>query len=640
MTQLTDADLVEAAQGGDREALAQLYERYFDAVYDFAARMVRNRDEAADIAQETFLKAMNALGGLKQGASFRSWLFSIARNTALNRLERRGRTRPLAVIDAEGEEFAFDVVDPSRFASPQEAAEAAAAAKLVWEAAAGLDPRQLSLLDLHLRQGLDAEEIAAALGITRNNAYVLLHRLKKAVESAISAYVLWKQAGERCEELAAVLAPAAAAGAMTPAVRKAVDRHVERCGECRERRRRLAPLAVFGGLAPVAAPPGVRAAGLEQLLRAPGPRPQPRPADPAARQAPPQGGHGFTSPGFLRAGALLGVAAGVLLLALVLPFSPLALTRDDGSGARQGSPDFATPAAGGGSQTIIVPVSPSPGTAAGGGSPSPSAGGAGSSPTAGASPSPGGGPGGASPTAAPAGGSTPAPTPTAAGASPTPTAPGATATATPTAAPSATPTPCAPSLSLPPGTGTLVIPAGGQASFQLQNATGCAAEYSLAPSAAWLIGPAGGSIPAYGSVTITLRVDGSALPADEGDYPAAVTVTGPANSFAVPVIGRRGGQPPQFLSASMTCGTAGGAPSVTLTAQVADDIGVVRVTATFTAGGETVTVDLGHAGGLQWGAGLALDGQGAGPVTFTAYDGAGRQATLAVAPAGCGGGGR
>ena len=627
MTQLADADLVNAAQRGDREALASLYERYFDAVYDFAARMVRDRDEAADIAQETFLKAMNGLGGLKQGASFRGWLFSIARNTALNRLERRGRTRPLITPGGDGEELALDVVDTSRFSSPQEAAEAAAAARLVWEAACALDPRQLSLLDLHVRQGLDAEEIAQALGITRNNAYVLLHRLKKAVESAIAAYVLWKQAGERCEGLAAVLAPAAAGGALTPAIRREVDRHVERCADCRERRRRLAPLAVFGALAPATPPPGARAAGLDQLLRQPRPASPARPAHRTPRQAPAPGAarQGFAAPQFLRAGALLGVAAGLLLLALVLPFSPLALTRDGGSGLRMGAPAGETPRPGG-SSTIIIPVSPS---APGASATSPPGG----SPAAPASPSPGGAPGGTAPTptATPTATLGPA-TPTAA-ATATPTtapSPGVTATATPTASP----TPCTPAIGLPPGTGGLTIPAGGQASFQLQNATGCPAGFSLAYGAAWLVGPAGGTVPAFGSVTVTLRVDAGALPAEEGDYPTTVTVTGPANSFTLPVTARRGGQPPQLLSASASC-SGGSRPMATFTAEAADDIAVVRVTVTFAGENGPVTLDLGHAGGARWTLGAQIRLAGVAQVTFTAYDGAGRTAVRTVAPVGC-----
>ena len=385
---------------------------------------------------------------------------------------------------------------------------------------------------------------------------------------------------------------------------------------------------LFAGLAlaPVAPPPGVRAAGLEQLLR------QPRPPAPARREPPgqpkqPPGGpardahHGLTSPQFLRAGALLGVAAGLLALALVLPFSPLALTRDDGNGLRMGAPAGENPRPGG-SSTIIIPVSPSATTTATAAVPG--------SPTATPSPSPGGAPGGiaASPTPT----ATLAPgTPTAA-ASPSATpSPGATATATPTASP----TPCTPAIGLPPGTGGLTIPAGGQASFQLQNATGCPAGFSLAYGAAWLVGPAGGTVPAFGSVTVALRVDPGALPAEEGDYPTTVTVTGPANSFTVPVTARRGGQPPQILSAAAAC-TGAARPGANFVAEAADDVAVVRVTVTFAGEGGPVTLDLGHAGGTRWTLGTQVSLQGVGQVTFTAYDGAGRTAARAVAPAGCG----
>jgi hypothetical protein len=128
MDQLPDSALVELAKAGDQQAFADLYTRWFDPVYDFAARMMRNRDEAADVAQDTFLRAMNALGGLQKGASFKSWIFTIARNTALNRIQKSGRTRPLAYEGDDGEEFSLDVVDTDRFGSPEEAAEANAVA--------------------------------------------------------------------------------------------------------------------------------------------------------------------------------------------------------------------------------------------------------------------------------------------------------------------------------------------------------------------------------------------------------------------------------------------------------------------------------------------------------------------------------
>ncbi|MCZ7578205.1 MAG: sigma-70 family RNA polymerase sigma factor [Dehalococcoidia bacterium] len=208
MDQLADTSLVELAKAGDQHAFAELYNRYFDPVYDFVSRMTRNRDEAADIAQDTFLKAMNALGGLQKGASFKSWIFTIARNTALNRLEKASRIRPLTFEDNEGDEVSFDVVDTDRFSNPEEAAQAGAIASLVWEAATGLDPRQLSLLDLHLRQGLDSGEIADVLGVTKNNGYVMLNRLKKAVEEAIGAFIMFKTGRQYCESLDAALSKA------------------------------------------------------------------------------------------------------------------------------------------------------------------------------------------------------------------------------------------------------------------------------------------------------------------------------------------------------------------------------------------------------------------------------------------------
>ncbi len=262
----TDRELVAAATGGDQQAFADLYDRYFDRVYDFVARMTRDRDEAADITQDTFIKAMHALGGLKEGASFKSWIFTIARNTALNRLEKASRTRPLTFEDDDGEDVSMDVVDTDRFGDPAEAAEATAMGALVWEAAAGLDPKQLSLLQLHLHQGLDSAEIAEVMGVTKNNGYVMLNRLKKAVEEAIGAYIMLHDGRKYCGELDAALEERGIRQ-MTPDVRKMVQAHVAGCPQCEDRKRKMvSPLAVFGAFAPVAAPPALKADVLGQLM--------------------------------------------------------------------------------------------------------------------------------------------------------------------------------------------------------------------------------------------------------------------------------------------------------------------------------------------------------------------------------------
>jgi RNA polymerase sigma factor (sigma-70 family) len=260
-----DLELVERAKAGDSAAFSMLYERYFDRVYDFLARMVRDEAEAADLAQDTFLKAMSSLATLSKGATFKSWLFTIARHTALNRLERASRSQPLEGQNDAGEEQRYDVIDPDRFANPEEAAEAEGMAAIVWEAARGLDERSYSVLHLTVREGLESAEIADVLGVTKNNAYVMVNRMKKSLEDAIGALVLLRNGRRHCNELDTELARLQITD-MTPEVRRVIERHAGACENCRDRRNRMAsPFAIFAGMAVLQPSTGVREGILQTL---------------------------------------------------------------------------------------------------------------------------------------------------------------------------------------------------------------------------------------------------------------------------------------------------------------------------------------------------------------------------------------
>lgn len=633
MDQLAESSLVELAKAGDQHAFAELYNRYFDPVYDFVARLTRNRDEAADIAQDTFLKAMNALGGLQKEASFKSWIFTIARNTALNRLEKAARTRPLTFEDSDGEEVGFDVVDTGRFSNPEEAAQAGAIASLVWEAAAGLDPRQFSLLDLHLRQGLDSGEIADVLGVTRNNGYVMLNRLKKAVEESIGAFIMFKTGRQYCASLDAVLSKADIQG-MSPETRKLVDRHVAQCPDCQERKKKLAPLAAFAAFGAIGAPAGAKAHILEGLMRQ---WPGPATAAPGGGGAGSGGGGapgatGLGGPGggaagrsFLKVGSGLAVLAAVLVALLLVPQSPIALTRDEGGTVAQ-----ADPSPGGGTTPPPVETfTPVPGLSA---TPEPSP-----SPGPAASPTPQAGAGGASPTATPT--LPPAATPTTAASTPTPTptrtsTPTATPTrtSTPTPSPTATPTkvPCFPVLQ--GSVFALEIPAGGVGTFVITNPQPCDASFSVGTSGGlWLsASPAGGIIPAGGETTVTVSVDAGLLPAVEGPYYGQVTLQRP-NSFTVQVTATRGGQAPVVQSITGQCMLT--ALGVSFTAIITDDVAVASAVVHFTAsGGASHQVQLQHTGGNTWAGSLTGVSARAGTnFRVVATDASGKQTTAPFA---------
>lgn len=326
---LDDARLVGLVQNGHQDAFAVLYDRYFDRIYDFLARMLRNRTEAEDVAQDTFIRAINSIDRLESGHKFKSWLFTIARNTALNRIEREKRNRPLVFADDDGEDVELDLIDADRFGSPHEAAQAQATAALVWEAAAGLSPKQYSLLDMHLRQGLDAAEIADVLGVTANNGYVMLNRLRNAVEESIGAYIMMREGRRRCGDLDAALRDAGIAS-ISPGARRLVRRHVESCEVCqRTQSEMVSPTAILGAFVPIQAAPDVKAAILSNVMQEWGGAQVDAPAQaaqPTARIPQPAVGEAvhqaawYASRTFVASVALAALGVTLILVAVINPF--------------------------------------------------------------------------------------------------------------------------------------------------------------------------------------------------------------------------------------------------------------------------------------------------------------------------------
>lgn len=90
-----DAELVADCQHGDRQALASLVRRYERPLYNAAFRMLGNPDDAADVTQTTFLKALDNIDRFNPEFRFFSWIYRIALNEAINQLNRRSRLESL-----------------------------------------------------------------------------------------------------------------------------------------------------------------------------------------------------------------------------------------------------------------------------------------------------------------------------------------------------------------------------------------------------------------------------------------------------------------------------------------------------------------------------------------------------------------
>jgi RNA polymerase sigma-70 factor (ECF subfamily) len=87
--------LVERAQGGDRQALEELYLLHFDRIYSYLHMSVGNRHDAEDLTTQTFLKMLESIGRFRwQSAPFSAWLFRIAHNLAMDHFRARRRWQP------------------------------------------------------------------------------------------------------------------------------------------------------------------------------------------------------------------------------------------------------------------------------------------------------------------------------------------------------------------------------------------------------------------------------------------------------------------------------------------------------------------------------------------------------------------
>jgi len=270
LDRVEDERLVRALRAGDQDAFGRLFDRWYDRVHDLARRITRDDALAADVAQDAFLAAWQRLDRLDDPASFGGWLLRIARNRALDvvRAPAQARTQAdedvtIAVDEQAAAARLADLGDPAAVAEDHEVQE------LVWSAASTLGERDLTALDLSLRHGLEPAEIGEVLGINRNAANQLVHRMKGRLAMAVRSRVLWQGGRPACPDLRSLLEAEGIDAFDAGAVRVA-DRHAGDCPACSRRREtRLDPAHLFAAV-PIAVAPVLLKAKAAAALEAAG----------------------------------------------------------------------------------------------------------------------------------------------------------------------------------------------------------------------------------------------------------------------------------------------------------------------------------------------------------------------------------
>jgi RNA polymerase sigma-70 factor, ECF subfamily len=167
-------DLIERCQQGDRAAFEELVRLTHRRVYSLAFRLVNDRSDAEDVAQEAYLRMFRGLGGFRKEAAFETWMHRIVVNCAMTHLRRRGRFGDLL----RDEERADQPV-------PDRAQELTVDRDELSRGLAALPEGQRVALLLKDVYGLSVREIATELGIEEGAVKVRVHRARRKLKELL-----------------------------------------------------------------------------------------------------------------------------------------------------------------------------------------------------------------------------------------------------------------------------------------------------------------------------------------------------------------------------------------------------------------------------------------------------------------------
>lgn len=179
MTREQEAAVIQAVLDGDVNAYEALVKEYEKNVYNLALRMTGNSEDAADMAQEAFIKAYNSLTAFRGDSKFSVWLYRIVSNVCLDFLRSRSRkqTVSLSTENDDGEEVELDIADETH--SPEQLLDRSLTRDAVRRGLATLPPDHREILLLREIQGLSYEEIADVLGLEAGTVKSRIFRARK-----------------------------------------------------------------------------------------------------------------------------------------------------------------------------------------------------------------------------------------------------------------------------------------------------------------------------------------------------------------------------------------------------------------------------------------------------------------------------
>jgi len=168
-----DAYYIAKVLGGDAESFAPLVDKYKQLAFSLSLKITKNREDAEEVAQDSFLKAYRSLASYKGGATFKTWFFRIVYTTAISKVRGKKqnfvsyedhRLTDQELIECEDAVGQFTVEERSIY---------------LHKAMDQLDPEERAILNLYYFEELPVDEVASIMDLSSSNVKVKLFRSRK-----------------------------------------------------------------------------------------------------------------------------------------------------------------------------------------------------------------------------------------------------------------------------------------------------------------------------------------------------------------------------------------------------------------------------------------------------------------------------
>lgn len=186
-----DFEIVDRINKGETELFGILQKRYFNQIKAVIRRMIQNEDDVEDLAQETFIKAFNALERFQPGYPFAAWLYRIASNTCIDFLRKR-RFTTISIsqsVSNDEDELYIQIEDMSNKADDQMLIEERST--IIRNAIESLPEKYRLIINLRHESDLDYKDIAEKLDIPLGTVKAQLFRARKLLLDELKAHSIF-----------------------------------------------------------------------------------------------------------------------------------------------------------------------------------------------------------------------------------------------------------------------------------------------------------------------------------------------------------------------------------------------------------------------------------------------------------------